>query len=93
MDKTINKMTNTPKDVSILLVEDNKEDIQIITNFINQSKRLNGTIQVVDSIKKANTIITTPMVFFCTVSLLYINGNTFFCLCAPKENQRSFDYI
>ena len=53
-----NKKAKVPlKEVSILLVEDNKKDIQIITDYINQSRRLNAEIQTVDSIKKAKTIM------------------------------------
>ena len=70
MNKQIDEIVHSPKDVSILLVEDNKDDIQIITNFINQSKRLNGTIQTVDSIKKANTIM-----FYQDVDIILIDLN------------------
>ena len=57
MKKKVNKETTNVKDVKILLIEDNKVDIQTITNFIEQSKRLNAQIKTVDSIKKAKTIM------------------------------------
>ena len=60
----------SPKEVSILLVEDNKEDIQLITQYINQSDRLNATIQTVDSIKKAKTVM-----FYEEIDILLIDLN------------------
>ena len=60
----------TAKKVSVLLVEDNKKDIQIITDYLNQSKRLDATIRIVDSIKKAKTIM-----FYESVDILLIDLN------------------
>jgi len=57
MNKKENKKNTKIKDVKILLIEDNKVDIQNITNFIKQSDRLNAEIKIVDSVKKANTIM------------------------------------
>ena len=51
------KKNSNIKDVKILLIEDNELDIQTITNFIDQSERLNAEIKTVDSIKKAKTIM------------------------------------
>ena len=51
------KKNSNIKNVKILLIEDNKVDIQTITNFIDQSERLNAEIKTVDSIKKAKTIM------------------------------------
>ena len=67
-DNKINEPT--VKKVSILLVEDNKKDIQIITEYLNQSKRLDPTIRIVDSIKKAKTIM-----FYESVDILLIDLN------------------
>ena len=53
----IKKDEKNIKDIKILLIEDNKDDIQAITNFLEQSERLNADIKIVDSIKKANTIM------------------------------------
>ena len=64
------KAKTSPKEVSILLVEDNKEDIQLITKYINQSDRLNATIQTVDSIKKAKTVM-----FYEEIDILLIDLN------------------
>ena len=64
------KAKTSPKEVSILLVEDNKEDIQLITKYINQSDRLNATIQTVDSIKKAKTVM-----FYEKIDILLIDLN------------------
>tara|TARA_Y100001970_G_C14123373_1_gene797573 strand:- start:149 stop:1066 length:918 start_codon:yes stop_codon:yes gene_type:complete len=60
----------TPKEVSILLVEDNKKDIQMITDYISQSNRLSANIQTVDSIKKAKTIM-----FYQKVDILLVDLN------------------
>jgi diguanylate cyclase (GGDEF)-like protein len=49
--------TNT-KDVRVLLIGDNRLYTQIITNFIDQSGRLNAEIKTVDSIEKAKAIIS-----------------------------------
>ena len=57
MNKEENKKNTNIKDVKILLIEDNKIDIQNITNFIKQSDRLNAEIKIVDSVKKAKTIM------------------------------------
>ena len=56
MKKKENKKNIDVKNVKILLIEDNKIDIQTITNFIEESDRLNAEIKIVDSIKKAKTV-------------------------------------
>jgi len=68
-EKNNNKKVS-PKEVSILLVEDNKKDIQLITDYISKSSRLNATIQTVDSIKKAKTIM-----FYQEVDILLVDLN------------------
>ena len=65
-----NKKKIVPKEVSILLVEDNKKDIQLITDYISKSSRLNATIQTVDSIKKAKTVM-----FYQQIDILLIDLN------------------
>ncbi len=70
MKKKVNKETTNVKDVKILLIEDNKVDIQTITNFIEQSKRLNAQIKTVDSIKKAKTIM-----FYEPIDIILIDIN------------------
>ncbi len=45
------------KDVSILLVEDRKQEIEIITDYLGRSRHLNANIRTVDSFKKAKTIM------------------------------------
>jgi len=45
------------KDVSILLIEDNKKDIKLINEYLDQSKKINATVKIVDRIKKAKTIL------------------------------------
>jgi len=57
MSKKKNIKNSNVKNIKILLIEDNELDIQIITNFIDQSKRLNAQIKTVDTIKKAKTIM------------------------------------
>ena len=52
-----NKDPKNTKNIKVLLIEDNKDDIQAITGFIEQSDRLNANIKTVDSIKKANEIM------------------------------------
>ena len=46
-----------PKDVSILLVEDNEKDIKLINEYLDQSKKINASIKTADGIKKAKTIL------------------------------------
>ena len=46
-----------PKDVSILLIEDNKKDIKLINGYLNQSKKIKANVKIVDRIKKAKTIL------------------------------------
>ena len=58
------------KNVKILLIEDNKVDIQTITNFIEESSRLNAQIKTVDSIKKAKTIM-----FYEEIDIILIDIN------------------
>ena len=58
------------KNVKILLIEDNKVDIQTITNFIEESSRLNAHIKTVDSIKKAKTIM-----FYEEIDIILIDIN------------------
>jgi len=70
MTETKNKNQITPKEVSILLIENNKKDIQTITEFINRSHRINANIQIVDSIKKAKTII-----FYQKIDIMLIDLN------------------
>ena len=70
MKKKVNKETTNVKDVKILLIEDNKVDIQTITNFIEKSKRLNAQIKTVDSIKKAKTIM-----FYEPIDIILIDIN------------------
>ena len=70
MADTKNKNQITPKEVSILLIENNKKDIQTITEFINKSARINANIQTVDSIKKAKTII-----FYQKIDIMLIDLN------------------
>ena len=70
MADTKNKNQITPKEVSILLIENNKKDIQTITEFINKSDRINANIQTVDSIKKAKTII-----FYQKIDIMLIDLN------------------
>ncbi len=70
MTETKNKNQITPKEVSILLIENNKKDIQTITEFINKSHRINANIQTVDSIKKAKTII-----FYQKIDIMLIDLN------------------
>tara|TARA_B100002052_G_scaffold68112_1_gene61527 strand:+ start:3440 stop:4357 length:918 start_codon:yes stop_codon:yes gene_type:complete len=70
MAETKNKNQITPKEVSILLIENNKKDIQTITEFINKSHRINANIQTVDSIKKAKTII-----FYQKIDIMLIDLN------------------
>ena len=70
MADTKNKNQITPKEVSILLIENNKKDIQTITEFINRSHRINANIQIVDSIKKAKTII-----FYQKIDIMLIDLN------------------
>ena len=65
-----NKKKIVPKEVSILLVEDNKKDIQLITDYISKSSRFNATIQTVDSIKKAKTVM-----FYQQIDILLIDLN------------------
>ena len=64
------KVKIPPKKVSILLIEDNKKDIQLITDYINESSRLDATIQTSDSIKKAKTIM-----FYQEVDILLVDLN------------------
>ena len=59
------------KKVSILLVEDSKEDIQMITNYINESNRIEADIHTVNSIKKAKTLL-----FYEQVDILIVDLNT-----------------
>ena len=47
----------TAKDVSLLIIEENKSDIQLITEYLAQSKWINETIHIVDTVKKAKTIL------------------------------------
>ena len=70
MADTKNKNQITPKEVSILLIENNKKDIQTITEFINESARINANIQIVDSMKKAKTII-----FYQKIDIMLIDLN------------------
>ena len=70
MTETKNKNQITPKEVSVLLIENNKKDIQTITEFINKSHRINANIQTVDSIKKAKTII-----FYQKIDIMLIDLN------------------
>ena len=46
-----------PKDVSILLIEDNEKDIKLIKEYLDQSKKINASIKTADGIKKAKTIL------------------------------------
>ena len=46
-----------PKDVSILLIEDNEKDIKLINEYLDQSKKINASIKTADGIKKAKTIL------------------------------------
>jgi len=64
------KVKISPKEVSILLIEDNKKDIQLITDYINQSNRLDATIQTVNSIKKAKTVM-----FYQKIDILLVDLN------------------
>jgi len=70
MNKEITKINFEAKDVSILLVEDNSEDIQAITSFLEESKRINAKIQTVDSVKKAKTIM-----FYEKIDIILIDLN------------------
>ena len=45
------------KDVSVLLIEDNKKDIKLINEYLDQSKKINARVKIVDRIKKAKTIL------------------------------------
>ena len=45
------------KDVSILLIEQNKEDIRIISEYLKESTKINVSLKTVDRIKKAKTIL------------------------------------
>ena len=45
------------KDITILLIEQNKEDVQRISEYLNQSKKINVRLKTVDRIKKAKTIL------------------------------------
>ena len=53
----IKKDDKNIKNIKVLLIEDNNDDIQAITSFLDQSERLNADIKTVDSIKKANTVM------------------------------------
>ena len=53
----IKKDDKNIKNIKVLLIEDNSDDIQAITSFLDQSERLNADIKTVDSIKKANTVM------------------------------------
>ena len=66
----IKKDENNIKDIKVLLIEDNKDDIQAITSFLEQSKRLNAEIKTVDSIKKANTVM-----FYDKMDIILIDIN------------------
>ena len=45
------------KDVSILLIEENKEDVRIISEYLKKSTKINASLKIVDRIKKAKTIL------------------------------------
>jgi len=66
----IKKDENNIKNIKVLLIEDNKDDIQAITSFLEQSKRLNAEIKTVDSIKKANTVM-----FYDKMDIILIDIN------------------
>jgi len=70
MTNKINKINSESKDVSILLVEDDKEQVKAITAFLEESKRVNAKIQSVDSIKKAKTIV-----FYEKIDIVLIDLN------------------
>ena len=67
-DNSLNRVRE--KSVSVLLVEDSKKDIQLITEYLEQSMRLDATILTVDSIKKAKTIM-----FYEEVDILLVDLN------------------
>ena len=66
----IKKDENNIKNIKVLLIEDNKDDIQAITSFLEQSKRLNAEIKTVDSMKKANTVM-----FYDKMDIILIDIN------------------
>ena len=66
----IKKDDKSIKNIKVLLIEDNKDDIQAITNFLEQSERLDADIKIVDSIKKANTIM-----FYDKMDIILIDIN------------------
>ena len=66
----IKKDGNNIKNIKVLLIEDNKDDIQAITSFLEQSKRLNAEIKTVDSMKKANTVM-----FYDKMDIILIDIN------------------
>ena len=68
--KDIEKKEISSKEISILLVEDNKKDIDLITGYIGQSKRMKAQIQAVDSLKKAKTIM-----FYKEVDIILVDLN------------------
>ena len=70
MNKNLSKIDLQSKDVSILLVEDDKKEILAITNFLEQSKRIDAKIQTVDSIKKAKTVM-----FYEKIDIILIDLN------------------
>ena len=51
------KKHKTAKDISVLIIEENNSDIELITEYLSQSKWVNETIHVVDTVKKAKTIL------------------------------------
>ena len=53
------KKHKTAKDISVLIIEENNSDIELITEYLSQSKWVNETIHVVDTVKKAKTILAT----------------------------------
>ncbi len=53
----IDNISFPAKDVSILLIEQNKEDVRIISEYLKESTKINVSLKTVDRIKKAKTIL------------------------------------